>query len=231
MSDEPASVGLQGAQLSARERRAAPAAGRVAGCVSPSRVTASSKGCPFVGSPRRPDRVGPDVNYGQVGHGQARERPAADGPAVTALRRRVGLPRSPSGRFPQKPGWRPPRRPPPPGGRAFSPPNCPGRLAQTTRMPPHPLCASGSTSAPVTPSPLQTCATNHPCAKATPASRSLPITYPGAYRRPATASPHPDPHPHIEGGPAPGEQVKAAGCSGGLVVLVAFCGLGCGAAV
>ena len=52
------SVRLQGAQLPARERRAVR---RVAGCARPA-AAGSRKGRPFVGSSRRPDRVGPDVN-------------------------------------------------------------------------------------------------------------------------------------------------------------------------
>ena len=42
------------------------------------------------------------------------------------------------GRFPQDPGWRPPRRPPPPTAARLPPSNRPGRLTWPTRMPPHP---------------------------------------------------------------------------------------------
>ena len=75
-----------------------------------------------------------------------------------------------------------------------------------TRMPPHLLAPAGVRLL-RHPSALQTCATDYPCAKATSASRSLPMICSGAYRRRAIASPFPDPHPHIEGGQASGGQV------------------------
>ena len=170
-----------------------------------------------MGSPRRPDRVGPDVSYGQVGHGRVRERPAG--------RRRPRL------RLPARhPGAPPPearRRPLPACGQAVRPPDPaagqrPARsrdLPKPTsqpqfarppeRRPDRPAHEHSSTGrgrdrpntrqAPHHQDRQHPPPTNPPWAKTTPASRTMPH-HPHRHLPPTRHRvPHPQPTPPHQG--------------------------------